>query len=330
MEIFRETHVDFLKWRRVALGVSFLLILIGAASLALRGGPRLGVDFRGGTQIQVAFDRPMTTSEVRGSLARLGLGHAEVMLYGSPREVLIRMPASAASAELSDEVLDQLARDAPDASPALRMVTTVGPKVGAALRESAVAAMLALLVMLLLYVGVRFEPVFAVGAVVALVHDVLITFGVFSLLDREIDLSVVAAFLTLVGYSLNDTIVVLDRVRENLRGRVVGERSIAGIINHSINQTLSRTILTSGTTLITVLTLFIMGGEPLRGFSLCLLVGIVTGTYSSIYIAAPVIVEWYQRRRSIGRDRRPIVGMGGVGMKTFASRSSFSPSRRVT
>jgi preprotein translocase SecF subunit len=303
MEFFHETRVDFLKWRRVAIGVSAAFIAVGMASLVLHGGPRLGVDFRGGTELQVGFSRPVTAGEVRESLGRIGLGRAEIKQYGSPREFLVRAPDTGTADDLSRVVLGRLAEDLPDASPELRALTSVGPKVGSELRRAAAGAMLLSLVLLLVYISIRFEPVFGVGAVIALVHDVLVTLGVLSLLDREIDLTVVAAFLTLVGYSLNDTIVVLDRVRENLRGRPLGDHSIAPVINVSINQTLSRTILTGGTTLLTVGALFALGGETLRGFSLCLLIGILTGTYSSIYIAAPVIVEWYDRQRAGRRPR---------------------------
>lgn len=303
MEFFHETRIDFLRWRRVALAVSGLAIAVGLTSLAIRGGPRLGMDFRGGSQVHLAFPVPVTTAELRASLAPIGLTRAEIKQYGSPREFLVRTDQVEDPAVLARALVERLAREDGWGTPEVRSIATVGARVGGELRASAVAATIALLLLILLYISLRFRFVFAVGAVVALVHDVLVTLGVFSLFDREIDLSVVAAFLTLAGYSINDTIVVLDRVRESLRTQRARSGSISETVNRSINQTLSRTILTSGTTLISVLSLYVLGGPTLRDFAFCLLVGIVTGTYSSIYIAAPIIVEWYDRRRA--RRSRP-------------------------
>lgn len=298
MEFFHETRIDFLRWRRIALAASCVAIAVGLVSLAIRGGPRLGMDFRGGSQVHLAFPSAVTSAELRASLAPIGLTKAEIKQYGSPREFLVCTDQVHDPAVLARDLVDQFSREGRWGTPEVRSVASVGARVGGELRASAVAATIALLVMILAYLSVRFHIVFAVGAVVALVHDVIVTLGVFSLLDREIDLSVVAAFLTLAGYSINDTIVVLDRIRENLRTQRSAGRSIAETVNRSINQTLSRTILTSGTTLVTVLSLYALGGPTLRDFAFCLLVGIVTGTYSSIYIAAPVIVEWYDRRHA--------------------------------
>jgi preprotein translocase SecF subunit len=305
VEFFHETRVDFLRWRRTAVAASAACILAGLVSLALKGGPAYGIygiDFLGGTEIQFEFREPKDVAAVRGALAELRLANAEIKQFGSDREFLARFHDSGASGDLSHDVLEALARTFPGDPPEHRATSAIGPRIGAELRTSALWSILVSLILLLTYISARFEFVFAVGAVLALVHDVLITLGLFSFLDLEIELSVVAAFLTLIGYSLNDTIVVLDRVRENLKLRR-GGTSIAEVINRSINQTLSRTVLTGLTTLIVVVILYAMGGPALRNFSFCLIVGVIVGTYSSIYIAAPAIVEWYDRRHR-GRKAR--------------------------
>jgi len=258
----------------------------------VQGGPNYGIDFLGGTMVQVRFGKAPQISLVRESLAKLDLGETVVTTFGDPREVLIRVEKSTADLNvLSSRIQQSLANDfgGKDAFE-VRRVEIVGPAVGADLRQKALLAVLYSMIGILIYVAWRFEFRFAVAAIAALAHDVLITVGAFSVLGMEFTLPVVAAILTVIGYSLNDTIVVFDRIRENLKN--LRKETIAELINVSINQTISRTILTSGTTLIVILCLYFLGGGVIKGFAFALLVGVVAGTYSSIYIAAPIILAW--------------------------------------
>jgi preprotein translocase subunit SecF len=305
MEFLREPNLDFIGVRKYMYALSGSLILIGIISLIVRGGPNYGIDFLGGTAVQVRFEKPVPIAAVRSALSTMGLGQSEIKYFGSSSEVLIRVSGKGENPRLVDDMMASLSRLIPDNPAELRRVERVGPKIGSELRRAAIYAVLISLGLLLIYISWRFEFKFAVGAVLALFHDVMITLGVFSLLNREISLTVVAAFLTLVGYSLNDTIVVYDRIRENLK--IFRRESYEKVINKSINQVLSRTIITSGTTLMAVITLFVFGGEVIRNFSLALLVGIIVGTYSSIYVASPVVIEmehWAEARRSIQRRGR--------------------------
>ncbi|MDZ7288903.1 MAG: protein translocase subunit SecF [candidate division KSB1 bacterium] len=295
MQFFRETHLDFLGKRKYALMISALLILIGITSLIIKGGPVYGIDFLGGTEIHVRFPSRVPISQVRDAMATLGFGKAEIKQFGSPNELLIRVQQQETGTLISDQIMQSLRRAFPNNVPEELSVESVGPKIGQELRNAAIWAIIISLGLILLYISVRFEFVFALGAVASLIHDVLITLGFFSLLNLEISLAVIAAFLTLVGYSLNDTIVVYDRIRENLKLYRRETRTIEELINFSINQTLSRTILTSLTTLLAVLSLYLLGGEVLHNFSFCMLIGIVVGTYSSIFIAAPIVVEWHKK-----------------------------------
>jgi preprotein translocase subunit SecF len=305
MQFFRETHIDFLGNRKYAIATSALLILIGIISLIIKGGPAYGIDFLGGTEIQVHFPRAVPTSEVRAAMAKLGFGKAEIKQFGSPNDLLIRVQQQEAGTNVSDEIMPALQKAFPDNTPENAGVQSVGPKIGKELRDAAIWAIVISLGLLLIYISFRFEFVFAVGAIVALIHDVMITLGFFSLLNLEVSLAVIAAFLTLVGYSLNDTIVVYDRIRENLKIHRREGRPIEELINMSVNQTLSRTILTSSTTFIVVVALYILGGEVLHNFAFCMLVGIVVGTYSSIFIAAPIVVEWH-RKTALEKVRRGV------------------------
>jgi preprotein translocase subunit SecF len=305
MEFLREPNLDFIGVRKYMYALSGSLILIGIISLIVRGGPNYGIDFLGGTAVQVRFEKPVPIAAVRSALSTMGLGQSEIKYFGSSSEVLIRVSGKGENPRLVDDMMASLSRLIPDNPAELRRVERVGPKIGSELRRAAIYAVLISLGLLLIYISWRFEFKFAVGAVLALFHDVMITLGVFSLLNREISLTVVAAFLTLVGYSLNDTIVIYDRIRENLK--IFRRESYEKVINKSINQVLSRTIITSGTTLMAVITLFVFGGEVIRNFSLALLVGIIVGTYSSIYVASPVVIEmerWAEARRSIQRRGR--------------------------
>lgn len=295
VQFFRETHIDFMKKRNVAIGASVIVILIGIASLIFKGGPTYSIDFLGGTEIHVRFQQDQNPGAVRDALSTIGYANAEIKQFGGNRDYLIRVQQDENALQTPDNIIAALQKAFPSNPPDRRSVDTVGPKIGRELRDASVWATLISLGLILIYVSLRFEFIFAVGAVVALFHDVMVTLGIFSLLNLEINLSVVAAFLTLVGYSLNDTIVIFDRIRENLKIHRRENLPIEDIINLSINQTLSRTILTSLTVFFVVVVLFFFGGDVIHNFSFCMLVGVIAGSYSTIFIAAPLVVEWYKK-----------------------------------
>ncbi|MDZ7750817.1 MAG: protein translocase subunit SecF [Gammaproteobacteria bacterium] len=287
MRLFKTTPTfDFMGRRRTAFLVSGVLLLVSVASLAVQT-LNFGIDFTGGTLVEVGYERPVELEPVRERLAEAGFTDAVVQHFGTARDVLIRLaPREALSqAELSDQVIGILRRDASNPVE-LRRVAFVGPQVGDELTEQGGLAMLAALGGILIYVMVRFEYRFALGAVAALAHDVLIVLGLFSVFQLEFDLTVLAAVLAVIGYSLNDTIVVFDRVRENFRKMRKG--SPAEVINRSLNETLSRTIMTSLTTLLVLVALFFLGGELIHSFATALIMGVIIGTYSSLYVASPV------------------------------------------
>lgn len=299
MRLIGDTNIDFLAKRKIAVFASSIVILIGIGVMIWHGGPDYSIDFLGGTEIHVEFDQQAPISEIRASLAEIGFGRAEIKKFGSARDVLIRVEQQEAGTEISSAILQRLQSSFAQLNPTMLSVESVGPRIGKELRTAAVWAVLVSLVLILVYIWIRFEFVFGIGAIVALFHDVLITLGMFTLFRLEISLSVVAAFLTLVGYSLNDTIVVFDRIRENIRG--MRREGFVKILNVSINQSLNRTIITSMTTLIVVAVLYFNGGEVLRNFAFALLVGIIVGTYSSIFIATPVVAEWELRQLQKGK-----------------------------
>lgn len=284
--IKNDLHIDFLGVRRIAAIASGIALAIAIAALFVRG-LNFGIDFTGGTLIEVGYEQDVELPPVREALAKSGFTGASVQRFGTPRDVLIRLApdsaGEASSAALSDRVFKALS-EAGQGKVELRRVEFVGPQVGDELAEDGALAVLVALLAILIYVALRFEWRFAVGAVIALAHDVLFTVGLFSILQLEFDLPVLAAVLAVIGYSLNDTIVIFDRVRENFRK--VRKGAPTDVVNLSINQTLSRTLMTSGTTLIVLAALFFLGGENIHGFSLALIVGIFVGTYSTIYIAS--------------------------------------------
>ncbi len=294
MQFLKQTNIDFLSKRKYAITFSIFLIAVGLITLIIHGGPDYSIDFLGGTEIHVHFNEPAPIAEIRKALGEVGFAKAEIKNFGTPNDVLIRIEVQQNNDEATSTILNTLSEKFADMNPTMLSVESVGPKIGKELRTAAVWAVLFSLALILLYIWIRFEFVFGVGAIVALFHDVLITLGIFSIFRMEISLSVVAAFLTIVGYSLNDTIVVFDRIRENLKS--MRRENFFSILNTSINQSLSRTVITSMTTLIVVFVLYINGGEVLRTFSFALLVGIVVGTYSSIFIATPVVAEWEMRQ----------------------------------
>ena len=291
LQIFTHAHYDFVGKRRIAYAISIGFTLLGLAHIAYKGGLAAGIDFSGGTLIQVRFAQPVKVDQIRAALDGIKLGSAIIQRFGDPKEYLIRT-------QLTGEPLEQLTRRTEEALTTaigkleVRRVESVGPQVGRDLQIQALYAVLAGMAGILIYVAFRFDFKGGVAAVIALIHDVIVTLGAISLTNREMSLPVLAALLTIVGYSINDTIVVFDRIREN-RGRVLRKgQTIAEVFNTAMNQTLSRTMLTSLTVFLTVLVLYMFGGEVLRDFAFALLVGVITGTYSSVFVAVPIVVDW--------------------------------------
>jgi preprotein translocase subunit SecF len=315
VEFFRNPNVNWLGWKWYFLAFSMIFSVAGIVKMSWNwehpvGGMRspvpLGVDFRGGTQVDVQFTNPPDIDAIRRAIEAAGVKDAVITSFGpvADHQVLISLPE-----ETNEAALDTGRQEIESALQAHYnnyfnpntgvKVDVVGPTVGRQLEKQATLATLYSMLGMLIYLWFRFQLIYGVAAVVACFHDTLITVGAFALTGREISLTVIAAILTLVGYSMNDTIVVFDRIRENLR--LSRRESLTDLVNRSINQTLSRTVLTSGLTFLTVLSLFIFGGEVLNGFSFALVVGILIGTYSSIAIAAPMLVAWQEYRAGKGR-----------------------------
>jgi preprotein translocase subunit SecF len=284
MDFFKiESHIDFLNVRKIAFAVSLVLILISLASLATRG-LNFGIEFRGGVVIEAGFPESVELSPVRAALEEGGFERTVVQHFGSSREITVQLLAEEGmDASATRDRIMQVLRTV-DASVELRRVEFVGPQVGRELAEQGGLATLFALLMILAYVSFRFQWKFSLGAVAALVHDVIITLGIFSLIQLAFDLAVLAAVLAVIGYSLNDTIVIFDRIRENMLK--MRRKSTEEVMNTSLNQTLSRTIMTGVTTLLVLLSLYFLGGEAISGFSIALIIGVLVGTYSSIYIAS--------------------------------------------
>lgn len=288
MRLFNKTNIDFVEKSAIAKFLSMVLIIVGLSSLIMKGGPALSIDFTGGTIAQLQFEKVVDVSELRTKLAENKFDGSEIITFGSPNEVLIKTQFSGSNSELESNL-----RSAIESEFQVRRVESVGPKIGKELQSDALSAILLSLFLILIYISFRFDRFYAYGSVVALIHDVLITMGIFSLLNIEVDLTIVAAFLTIVGYSLNDTIVVFDRIRENAIKHA--RESLDTIVNISLNSTLGRTIVTSLTTFVVVLSLFIFGGEVIKNFAFALIVGIFVGTYSSIYVASPVMMYFEKK-----------------------------------
>jgi len=280
-----KTHIDFMGKRKIALALSAIAMIAAIVILPIRG-LNFGLDFTGGTLIEVGYPSAPTIAEVRANLASEGLENAVVQTFGTATDIVVRVPptdSDESSAELSTRVLAAL-RTGVVGEIEMRRVEFVGPQVGEELTEQGILAVVYALIGIFLYVMFRFQWRFSVGAVVAVVHDILFTMGALSLLQVEFDLTVVAAILAVVGYSLNDTIVLFDRIRENFPR--LGKHTSVNVINTSVNETLSRTIMTSLTTLMVLIALFLFGGEIIHGFAQTLIIGVLVGTYSSIYVAS--------------------------------------------
>ncbi|MDD5132454.1 MAG: protein translocase subunit SecF [bacterium] len=296
MQLFHKTNFDFIGHRWLFFTISAVMILAGIASLVVKGGPRLGVDFTGGSLVQIRFNQGTATEEVRKTLDDNGFVNSEIQSFLDSNVFIIRIQKSEIPmTEVANKVEQAFKSKWGEGSFTVERTEMVGPRVGEALSEQALWAIIFSWIGIIVYVAFRFKSTaHGVAGVIALMHDVTITVGFFSLMNKEISLTIIAALLTLIGYSINDTIVVYDRIRESMR--LLRNKTLGEIINTSINDTLSRTIITSSTVIIVLIALYIWGGEVIHDFSLALLIGVIVGTYSSIAVASPLVYEWETRK----------------------------------
>jgi preprotein translocase subunit SecF len=295
MRFIGKTNIKFIEKRKIWYLVSTAVILIGLISLIFRGIP-LGLDFLGGTEVIVRFEKPVSIGDVRKAIAKIGLAKSEIKIYGTHNEILIRTPEQMEGTKMGEMILSALQSSFQDNKITILSEQKVGPRIGAELRRKAFYTVIISLIAMLIYIGLRFKPIYGVGAVIALFHDVLVTLGLCSIfsgvsyLNIEMNQTLLAALLTLVGLSVNDTVVVFDRIRENLK--LYKAMNFIDVVNKSINDTLSRTIITSGTVIAVLAILLFVGSEVTRGFAFALTIGMITGTYSSIYVASSVVVDF--------------------------------------
>jgi preprotein translocase subunit SecF len=295
MELIRaDTHFDFIGIKKITLCISTVVILICLGSILFHGGLKYGVDFAGGLLIQIKFSKPVSISEVRSALDVMGSKEAMVQAFGGENEFLIRVEKSSEDLEaMSKTIQASLQQQFKDKPLEIRRAEVVGPKVGKDLKKKALWAVGLSLVAILIYVAFRFHEIsYGLGGIISLFHDVIVVYGAISIAGIEYSLNVLAVVLTIVGFSINDTIVIFDRVRENIKK--MRKDSLETIFNVSINETLGRTILTNGTVMVVVLILFFFGGPVIHDFTTALIVGMITGTYSTVYIASPVVLFWEQ------------------------------------
>lgn len=301
MRVFKKTNIDFMGIRGKMYFVSSAIIILGLISLFVKG-VNYGIDFRGGTELVLSFSSAPDYGQIRTALGKAGLGDSEIKSFGNDQTILIRTTKQEEGMTVANNIKDAIQKELPNISFQVLREDKIGPKIGKELRRDAVYAVVATLVIILSYIAIRYKYVYGVGAVLSLYHDVLLTLGIISILDGviphlnlEITQEIIAAFLTLVGLSVNDTVVVFDRIREN--SKIYRSMSLNDIMNKSLNDTLSRTIITSGTILVALLVLLFVGGEVTRGFAFTLTIGIITGTYSSIYIASAIVLDNNLRKK---------------------------------
>ncbi len=295
--VFKETNINFIRIFRSVVIVYAVLFLAGVVSLIVHKGPRYGVDFTGGTILQIKFDKPITTETLRGVLAKLGEQNASIQKFGEGYEFMIRVESRSlmgvAGGGFSERVKGIIKTDLPGYTVEIGREETVGPRIGKELQTKALLAIVAAWIGILIYVAIRFDIRFGTGAVIALIYDVFVVIGVLSIFNKEITIPIVAALLTIIGFDVNDSIVVSDRIRENLRK--MRREPFEFIVNRGINETLSRTIITSFTVLVISILLWVMGAPAIRDFAFALTIGIILGTASSIFIVAPLVVFWERR-----------------------------------
>ena len=296
MRLFKKTNIDFIGKRKFFYALSSSIILIGMVSILIKG-ISYGIDFQGGTEIVLAFQQKVEISDVRIALTKVGLGKSEIKSYGGENNILVRTAEQAEGTAIADKIKSVIQTSFPDKKFDVVKEDKIGPKIGKELRRDAMYAIFWAFIAILVYVAIRFKFAYGMGAVIALVHDVFATLGFLSILNGlipglnlEISQEIIAAFLTLIGVSVNDTVVIFDRIREN--EKIYRSMSLNDIMNKSLNDTLSRTIITSATIFFVLIVLLIFGGEVNRGFAFTMAFGIVTGTYSSIYIASAFVLDW--------------------------------------
>ncbi len=302
MRLIKETSIQFMAQSRLGLYVSGAVIGAGIISLILAGGPLLSIDFKGGTLLAVHFTDPVDVNDIRSAMSTVSIdgqpfdfSKTEIKQFGSTRDISVRIPhLDKEPANFAQRIIAYLRKSFPDKVPEVESdfilsIEKVGPKIGSELSNKAILAIISALGLILFYISIRFEFNFALSAIAALAHDVFVTLGIFSIMGYEISLPIIAAFLTIVGYSLNDTIVIFDRIRENVKS--MKRLTYTQVVDHSINDSLSRTIITSVTTFIVVLVLWLFGGEVINLFAFAMMIGVIVGTYSSIFVACPLVVR---------------------------------------
>ena len=302
MRLIKETSIQFMAQSRLGLYVSGAVIGAGIISLILAGGPLLSIDFKGGTLLAVHFTDPVDVNDIRSAMSTVSIdgqpfdfSKTEIKQFGSTRDISVRIPhLDKEPANFAQRIIAYLRKSFPDKVPEVESdfilsIEKVGPKIGSELSNKAILAIISALGLILFYISIRFEFNFALSAIAALAHDVFVTLGIFSIMGYEISLPIIAAFLTIVGYSLNDTIVIFDRIRENVKS--MKRLTYTQVVDQSINDSLSRTIITSVTTFIVVLVLWLFGGEVINLFAFAMMVGVIVGTYSSIFVACPLVVR---------------------------------------
>jgi len=306
MRIIKDTNIQFMSQYKLGAFLSGTVIILGIVSLILAGGPLLSIDFKGGTLLAVHFKEPVDINEFRSVMRNVNIdgesfdfSKAEIKLFGSPQDISVRIPHMDEEPEnFAQKIITHLRNSFSEQvsefdSDFILSIEKVGPKIGAELSNKAILAIVSALALILFYISIRFEFNFALGAIAALAHDVFVTLGIFSIMGYEISLPIIAAFLTIVGYSLNDTIVIFDRIRENIKS--MKRLTYTEVIDKSINDSLSRTIVTSVTTFIVVLILWLFGGEVINLFAFAMMVGVIVGTYSSIFIACPLVLRLHTK-----------------------------------
>ncbi|MGE5316203.1 MAG: protein translocase subunit SecF [Acidobacteriota bacterium] len=296
MRLFKQTNIDFMGKRNIWYMISLITLLIGIAGFFIRG-MQFGIDFLGGTEVLLRFDQPVQINEVRSAMDKAGFAGSEIKSFGNPRDILIRVAEQTEGTKVAEQIRANLSSTFSGNSFQVLSETKIGPKVGAELRRNAFYAVGATLLIIMVYIGFRFQFIYGVAGVIALLHDVLLTVGIVVLLNGmsphlnlEITQNIMAAVLTLIGFSINDTVIVFDRIRENLK--IHKTESLFSIMNKSINETLSRTVITSGTVILVLVVLIIFGGEVNRGFAFTFFIGTISGTYSSIYVASAIVLDF--------------------------------------
>ena len=296
MRLFKQTNIDFMGKRNIWYIISLVTLLIGIAGFFIRG-MQFGIDFLGGTELMLRFEAPPAINEVRSAMDKAGFTGSEIKSFGDPKDILIRVAEQAEGAKVAEKIRENVASQFPNNHFTVLKEDKIGPKVGAELRRNALYAVLATLFIIMVYIGFRFQFIYGLAGVIALIHDVFLTIGLVVLLNGisphlnlEITQTIMAAVLTLIGFSINDTVIVFDRIRENLK--IHKTDSLFNVMNKSVNETLSRTVITSGTVILVLIVLIIFGGEVNRGFAFTFFIGTISGTYSSIYVASAIVLDF--------------------------------------